>query len=686
MGTNLKSYSFNAALDTDVTDRLKIGTNANYNHTINKRSGLTNLADAGLFRPDLNRFDEQGNPTSDPATYGEPRNPAEGASKIRDKTIARAFSGNIYGEYKLLESLKIRTELSIISRTSDQNRFIPNWSGFLYTSDIDGYNLEPDDHLKYVSNSSSINTTFTNTLNYSKTFNNHTINAVAGLSWDRARAVINGQRYAGFPDPYKLTDINSAREQYVKTSTINKNALNSLFSRINYNFKDRYLVTLTGRRDGSIKFGPNNRYGFFPSAAAAWNMHNEFFLENNELISQLKIRASYGITGNDNLAAFSFHPLFTTFNNFSATSIYDGINGIAVTGVPNPSIQWEETQQLDIGLEFGIFNSRLNGEIVYYEKNTSGIILFVPTAGQNGATNYTNNTADVSNKGWELTLGGEIIRNNDFNWNTSFNISTNKNLIESLNGGTLFGNGGYLFEGMSPGVIRGFKVVSIAQTQDEIDALNTSAPGGVYQNALLAPGDYIYKDINGDNLINDEDIVDLGNINPDFFGGWNNSLTYKNIDLTFNFQFANGNKKVFGPIAGNGGLDLARPNQNKERFVLDTWTPSNPDAPYARFGSKTHGTSINGHNDRSTIDASYIRLRSASLSYRIPKNLLKGIGLNSARLTLSGNNIFTITDYPGLDPEGVNQQRAGFLFDRQYDSNRAYPITRNFTIAIDLSF
>ncbi|WP_282134099.1 SusC/RagA family TonB-linked outer membrane protein [Seonamhaeicola maritimus] len=688
LGTDFKSYSFNAALDTDVTNRLKIGINVNYNHSINKRSGLTNLTYAALFRPDLNRFDENGNPTSDPAiTFGETRNPAEGLGKIRDKTIARGFSGNIYGEYKLVEGLKFRSELSIISRTSDQNRFVPNWSDYRFTSDIGRYGLQADDHLKHVSNTSGINTTFTNTLNYSKTFNDdHTINAVAGLSWDRARIVIKGQRYAGFPDPFILTDINSAREQYVKTSTINKNALNSVFGRINYNYKDRYLVTLTGRRDGSIKFGPNNRYGFFPSAAAAWNIHNESFLENNELISQLKLRASYGITGNDNLAAFSFQPLYTTFNNpFSGTSVYDGINGIAVTGVPNPSIQWEETQQLDIGLEFGLFNGKLNGEVVYFEKNTSDIILLVPVAGQNGAATYTNNTADVSNNGWELTLGGDIVRSNDFRWNSSFNISTNKNVIEALNGGTLFGRGGFLFEGMSPGVIRGFEVVSIAQTQAEIDALNTAA-GGLYYPDLQTPGDYIFRDMNGDDVVNDDDIVDLGNINPDFFGGWNNTLSYKNFDFTFNFQFANGNKKIFGPIAGNGGLDLARPNENKERFVLDTWTPNNPDAPYARFGSRTHGTPFSGHNDRSTIDASYFRLRSASVSYNIPKDLLKGIGLNSARLTISGNNLFTITDYPGLDPEGVNQQRAGFLFDRQFDSNTAYPITRNFTIAVNLSF
>ncbi|WP_162558738.1 SusC/RagA family TonB-linked outer membrane protein [Robertkochia solimangrovi] len=672
---NFKRYSISSALDANVTDGFKVGTTINYNYSINKSKGFNSLA-VGDFRPDLSPYNDDGSYSTYEGSYGEQYTLLGDGMQTRNKSIAKNLLASVYGEIRIVDQLKFKSQINVGVKNDNIDVFSTSKSSNSLFYGL--YYDRPGAQLTVQTNENWV-TSFNNTLSYNKTFGGkHTLDAVLGISWDRSRYDADSQNYRGFPDDNILTDINSASYFDSAESESIEQGLNSMFGRINYNYADKYLATFTARRDGSTKFGPDNRYGFFPSGALAWNMHNEDFMKNASFLDQLKLRASLGKTGSDNLPSFTYLAYYQALENND--SFYGGVNGIAVTGVPNSGIHWEETDQLDLGLEFGLFNNRLVGEVVYYEKNTSGIILFVPVTYETGATSWNANVADVSNKGWEISIGGDLFRTDDFVWNSSINLSTLKNNVDNLysgNAGTQTG----IVEGEPIGTIIGYDVVKIAQTQDEIDAMNQTAPGGTYQSTLLAPGDYIFRDVNGDGIINTSDRTSIGDMNPDLFGGWNNTLSYKNWDFTMNWNFVSGIERAYDGISNFYYVD---PQANLTTLVHDTWTADNPDAKYARLGSGTNGYT---HTSRSVVDASYIRLRSASIGYRFPSRWFANTGVSGASLVLSGNNLITITDYPGLDPEDANTfSFAGRSTGYANDTGLAYPQSRTFTLSVNVKF
>ncbi|MCK0131633.1 TonB-dependent receptor [Flavobacteriaceae bacterium F08102] len=681
LGNNLKRYNVIANVETLIKDKFRVGGSLNYTYGINKASGLNSLGSAANFRPDFPVYNDDGSYTYTTGYYGNYLNPLGDEARMTSKDNSQNLFGTIYGELEIIKNLKFTSRINVSLNNVKQSQFSPSFTNDAIFSGINfgftGAKLSNETIDGYTS-------TFLNQLNYSGIIStDHRIDAMAAISWDRSYQNIESQMYAGFPDDFILTNIGSALSSPDFNSSTIESGLNSIFGRVNYNYKDRYLVTFTARSDGSTKFGPENERGFFPSAGIAWNLHNEDFFRKNETISQLKLRASLGKTGTDNLPAFSFLTYYVTPPTFSAPLLYNGENGIVPNGVPNPEIRWEETKQLDLGLEFGLFNGRLNGEIVYFEKNTSDLILFTPIPYETGAVSFSSNVADVINNGWEITIGGDIVNSNDFRWNSSFNISFIKNEVTALNGGQnsnfLGGSLRGIAEGEPIGYINGYIVEGIAQTQAEVDALNANAPDGNYFSGFNAPGDYIFKDLNGDNEITTADLTNLGDINPDFFGGWNNSITYKNFDLNFNFQFVEGVSREWTASRNLNRIDLT---MNQHAVVLDTWTPNNPDAKYARHGSSTNGRT----NSRLVEDGSYIRLRSASLGYNLPSDVVNKLGLSRARLSISGNNLFTITDYSGVDPENVTTFSGGSTVERTSDNGFSYPLAKTFTLGLNLSF
>lgn len=670
IGNEFKRYNISSNIDASITKRLKVGTSLNYNYSVNKSSGINDLS-VGAYRPDLAVYNEDGTLTQAEGRYGLVFNPLGDGAKVRNRAISQNIYGSVYGELEILKDLKLKSSININLNNDRNSGFTPS-----YTSGALFYGLYYSEPGARKSNQRNDGYTiaFENTISYNKTFKEvHKINAVAGISWDRSRLDLESQQYLGFPDDNVLTNINSANKVIDFGSESIENGLNSIFGRINYVFNSKYMATFTARYDGSTKFGPDNQHGFFPSGALAWNIHHEDFLEGDEVINKLKLRASLGRTGSDNLPAFSYLAYYQSLQN--GNSFYDNINGIAVTGVPNTGIQWETTDQLDLGLEFGLFNNRISGEIVYFEKNTSDIILGVPIPSQTGYSRWQDNVADVSNKGWEIMLMGDIIRGKEFTWTSSFNISFVKNEVKSLNGGSTsqYGSAG-IMEGEPIGSVIGYDVVKIAQTQDEIDAL-----GAGYHSSLQQPGDYIFRDVNEDGKITSEDRIALGDINPDYYGGWNNKVSYKNFDFGMNWAFVQGSERQYRTI---GNLGYINPDNNVTRIVYDTWTPERTDAKYARIGSRSHS----GTNSSQVVDASYIRLRSVSLSYTLPHKWMAKLGVNNARLSLSGNNLVTITDYPGLDPESVNSQRGGSTVDLTGDGGYAYPQAKTYTIGLNVTF
>ena len=688
LGNKLQRYNFSANLESQIKDYLKIGGNINYTYGVNKQSGINTFGQAN-FRPDLSPFDSDGNPTSVVSSNGFrgrlTLNPLENHGKISDKAISQNVIGSVYGEARIVKGLKLKSQLNIGLTNDKSSVFSPSFTGVaINAGNNNGFS---GDAILANQVTDGYTTSFVNTLNYNTVIDeNHRIDAVLGVSWDRNFLNFETQNYNGFPDDIVLTNINSASNVYNFSSSSIESGLNSIFGRVNYNYKDRYLVTFTARSDGSVKFGPENQRGFFPSAGVAWNIHNEEFFGDDGFISQLKLRASLGRTGTDNLPAFSFLAYYTSLGR---GSFYDGINGIQVTNLPNPVIKWETTDQLDLGLEFGLFDGRVNGEIVYFEKNTSDLILFTPVPSETGFQDFNANIADVSNNGIEFTLGADIIKTKDFNWNSSFNISFVKNNVDALNGGTNNNSGfGSALNGISVGepigFINGYEVVSIAQDQNEIDVLNAGAQDGNYFSGLRAPGDYIYRDINGDGEITEEDVTNLGDINPDYFGGWNNTITYKNFDLSFNLQFVQGNSRNWA-IPGRFGASRVDLSFNHPIQILDTWSANNTAATYARLGSSTHNPG-GVATSRDVYDGSYTRLRYLGLGYNLPKEFVNKIGLNAIRLNISGNNLFTISDYPGQDPENVNVAQGGSSISRSNDLGFAYPQAKTFTFGINVSF
>lgn len=677
IGSKFKRYTYAGNLDANVTDHLKIGASINYNNSTNKSSDIGGLLQ-GDFRPDLPVYLENGEYSYVQASYSvnpTTRNPVGGEGLAKNVTLSQNVFGTLYAEIGIIEGLKFKSLLSAASNKDQTSNFLPSFSRLAVVNPTDG-TADASLTMQY---NSGYSTSFSNTFSYIKTFESgHKIDAVAGISWDQSRIELVQQKYAGFPDDFILTNIASANRATTFGSETIENGLNSLFGRVNYSYKDRYLATFTARRDGSTKFGSNNQYGFFPSGALAWNVHNEEFFKN-DVMSQLKLRASLGKTGSDNLSSFSYLAYLSSLSQ--GNSIYANSNGIVINSLPNLDIKWEETTQLDIAAEFGFFNNRLNAEVGYFDKKTTGIILFTPTPAETGTSSYNSNVADVSNKGWEITVGGDIFRGKDFRWNSSFNISFIKNNVDHMYDGTVydFGNTSAIVEGQPIGVIQGYDVVGIAQNQAQIDALNAASPTGTYYQSLNVPGDYIYKDVNGDGKIDIDDRVALGSPNPNYFGGWNNTISYKNFDFGFNFQFQQGAEKE---VTVGNFYRATSPDINTTTIIYDTWTPEHPDARYARVGADQELYA----NSRHIGDASYIRLRSASLGYNFPSQWLDQTGISNMRLSLLGNNLFVISDYIGGDPESVFQPRGGASSDLNRDESFAYPLARTITVGFNVTF
>ncbi|WP_346882071.1 TonB-dependent receptor [uncultured Algibacter sp.] len=686
-GSKFTRYNVSANIDANVSKRISVGTSIGYNYTVNKRSGLIGLSNA-FFRPDLPIFNEDGSFSSTTGRFGiVNRNPLGDQNKVRNRALTQNILASGHIGIKIIKNLKFKSLLSVNTNSTQSSIFSPSFTMTAQRetnfSGIIGAVLENQFN---TSNSFS----FSNTLNYVARINkNHRIDALLGIESFSSRIDLEAQEYQGFPDDKTLTSVNSAQNVNSYSSQSSQNGLNSILTRINYNYKDRYLLTLTGRRDKSTKFGPNNKVGYFPSTGVAWNIHNENFLKENNLINQLKIRASLGRVGNSgNIPSFSYQSFLTT--PFNGQGIYNGLNGIAINGLPAPDLKWETTDQLDLGLEFQLFKSRFNAEISYFKNKTKDLILFLPVPAQTGFLNRPENIGDVTNKGWEILIGGDLIRTKNFNWNSSLNISFVKNNVDKLNGGaTIPATGGtpFIEEGSPIGAIFGVEVSSIAQTQQEIDELNAAAvaansPFGGYSFALIEPGDYIYKDTNGDGFVTGLDRKTLGDINPDYFGGWNNTMTYKSFDFSFNFQFVQGNERIWQRAVSLGGVNLS---ENTTDIIYNTWTEENRDARYANIGSRSHG-SIVDPTSRAVVDGSYIRLRSAALGFRFPKKWIDHMGINSAKLSFSGNNLFTITDYPGIDPEAVNTPRGGSTVDLTIDNDSSYPQVKTYTLGLNVTF
>ncbi|UKJ06806.1 TonB-dependent receptor [Solitalea lacus] len=662
MGSGFKRYNLGSNLETNVFDQLKIGANLKYSQATSKGNGNSFYYNIIKYRPDVSIYDEKGN-------YATTLDSGSSNPYAQLKQISQSSSNNLmasfYGEYEIIDGLKLKSSLSYNIVDGSNLRYIPSWDAFEARNRRTGSRTD---------NTNSFNSRiFDNTLTYNKFFDKHYLNAVAGISFTQDKSYFTRISSTNFPDDDALNNLGSAAmiSQYGSGGSIS--GLESYFLRGNYNYSGKYYLTFTGRADKSTKFGPNNRWGVFPSAALAWRISEESFLKKYSFINDVKLRISAGRTGSANFGDFLYSTFFTT------GSFYNGVNGVIPNTVPNPSIRWETTQQLDAGLDFNLFANKLRGSVTYYQKLTKDLILGVDIPYESGAANQLTNIGDVLNKGVEIQLGTDIINNRNFTWSTDFNISFNRNLLKKLNGGTL-PNGASLTENEPLSYFYGYKTAGLFQSQSEIDALNTASPTKVYQAAKTGPGDIKFVDINNDGQITTDDRVKLGNAEPDFFGGWNHSLRYKRISLSALFNYSVGNVlynssqaslSIFSSYLGNYTTD-----------ILNAWTPENPNTnvPRAVAGNPNQNGRI---SDRYVSSASFFRLKNIHLSYLLNSAWLNKAHLNSVKIFAAATNVFTVTGYNGLDPE-VNTGPANPL-TQGYDGS-GYPQTRSFSFGVSATF
>jgi len=656
-------------LDHQAYNWLQVGLSMGLSRTINRRLPGDNAFSNPLQMSAITPL----TPFTDPST-GLPAGTPPGELYVPiyfnpmisinySKFISTSFRNltNGYAQFSLTPNLKFRSELGIDLLSQNEESYYQSQNRRLVGSASNGLG---ENFGTFVTNYNT-----NNFFSYDRVFGAHSFGGTLGMSYQQSQTKINFIEGTQFPsDSYKK--ISSAATKSDGSSTETNYRFLSYFLRLNYKFSDKYLLSASARIDGSSRFGVNSRYGFFPSVSAGWVLSEEDFLKSNSVISFLKIRGSYGSTGNSEIGNFPQLGLFR------GDAGYAGAAGQRPYQIGNPNLKWETTNQADFGIDFGFFNNRLNGEIDYYEKKTNGLLLNVNVPGTSGFTTQTANIGKLTNKGFELVLNSQNIVG-AFKWNTSFNIATNKNRVtdiqdQIIQGGV--GNINRVMEGQPVGV---FYTVEYAGVNPENgDALfykNTPNPDGSVDRSTVSNDDY-----------NSAQRVVAGNPTPKIVGGITNTFTYKGFDLNVFFNGVAGNKiNFFGVGQYASGNGIYEDNQTADQ--LNAWTPENrnTDVPEARY-------LISNGNQASTryiYNGSYIRLRSMTLGYNLPSGFINRLKMEKVRIYVSALNLATFTSYKGWDPEvntdDLSETEAKFALGNDFYTS---PQPRTLMVGINIGF
>lgn len=582
-------------------------------------------------------------------------NPLLNAQNSYFNTVDYRNLGNLYAQVKLLPSLSFRSEVGVDILNSSEDS---------YSGSLTARNSNSPNGVGFSSSVTAVNFNTNNFLQFIKDIGKSNINAVGGMSYQRQQNDLNSINGSQFPsDAYKRL-FSSADI----TNGISKTAAYSLlsyFARANYKYDEKYLLSLSGRIDGSSRFGANHRYGFFPAGSVGWIVSEESFMKKQQLVSELKLRASYGITGNSEIGNFASRGLFTAFG-------YAGVAGARPTQLPNPDLKWETTAQTDVGLDIGFFNGRLTGQFDVYLKKTKDLLLDVQIPGTSGFTTITQNLGKLQNKGFEMQIDSKNIVGNGITWSTSFNFSINRNKITDLKGQVIKGSGDGVnraVEGQPLGI---FYTVEFAGA----DPANGDAL--YYKNTDLGGGK---RDRATTNDYNAATPVVVGDPNPKFIAGLNNTVSYKGFDFSFLLQEVNGDKIYNGggqymSVGFNNGAD----NQTIDQ--LQSWKKAGDITmvPEARLFA---GNGVSP-SSRYLSDGSYLRLKNIVLGYNFPKGVLEKIKLRSLRVYAQATNLATWTKYKGWDPE-LNSDAFSGNITQNYDFYAA-PQAKTITFGINVGF
>ncbi len=520
-----------------------------------------------------------------------------------------------------------------------------------------------------------------NLLTFDRTFGEHKISALAGYTYQDSR-FRHIQAY-GEGLPQGLEEIDAATTNRSNEGNSWRSVLTSILGRVFYSYQNKYLFTATIRRDGSSKFGKNNRYGYFPSFSLGWNVAEEKFMENVHWLDQLKLRGGYGVLGNQEIDNYQYSSTITTGINYP-----DGNGGLLQGAFPknfaNPDIKWEETAMTNVGIDFMAFNNRLSLTADYYVKNTKDILLTVPIPiSSGGANDPIRNAGKIRNNGFEFNLGWMDQPNPDISYGINLIGSFNKNKVIAMGSESGSIKGGSTNQNITTSEtkagypIGGYWLISTAgyfNSQEEVDAY---AKDGKKIQPAAEPGDIKFVDANNDGVINDDDRVFQGSPFPDFTFALNGNMRYKNFDLSIGLQGVLGNK-IYN--ATRQTLEDVTKGSNFLASCLDYWTPENKNASHPRLTWDDPNRNTRAESDRYLENGSYLRLRSVQLGYTFPQTWFKG-AIQHARVYINAENLFTITSYSGYSPD-VNADNANY---REFD-NFIYPTNRTFMLGLNVTF
>ena len=676
INTYLKRYNFKANLDGRISDRIKVGVSLLPTYSTQKRLNTADhyaaygIIQAALgYSPAIPPYDENGNYTyQDGDSQIDIKNPLRIADEYQNFNNSFRLLGNSYAEYEIIPELRLRVTGGGDVFYNENRVWIPSSlaGGSNYTSpaSANAYNQLSNSWLNE------------NTISYRKTFGQiHAFDAVAGVTFQKfytnrlsANAINFGDDLVG---NISGGTVNSGRE------AIDRETLMSFLARVNYTLNEKYLFTATLRRDGSSKFGPNQRWGNFPSGSVAYRVSEEPFLKAIPAISDLKLRAGYGLTGNNNIGNYRYLAQLAPNNYIIGDA---NAPGLTPNSFPNADLAWESMSQYDVGIDLALFKNRISLTADYYNRTNRDMLFEIQTPAATGLTTATVNLGSVRNRGFELALTTRNVQHRNFTWNTDFNIAFNQNKVLEMSSDAdrIFGNTGG--RGNTHVTQKGYPIGSFYGRR-AVGVFGSDGEAAEYGKQPFArAGDVIWADSNDDGVINDDDREILGSPLPDYTLGFNNSFSFKGFTLDVFTNAVVGNEIYNALFAFNNSSV-----QNNARYVDENRWRS-PEEP----GDGRWGRAIRGGRNNNTLfsslyvfDGSYWRIRNVVLSYAVPNTFARKLGLQSVRLNASATNLLTVSDYPGFDPEvgnaGNNQRALGVDFG-------TYPVARTITFGLNANF
>lgn len=684
LNSGFDRYSFKLNLDQQMSTRFRLGTSLNLSRTNTNGSVRSELGagNSGTVLgalaqiPTIPIRNADGTYSINP--FQQFDNPVGNLLETRNNAVIYQVIGNAYGEFDVLKNLTFKSSLGLDFRSQIENEFISrNYPGMQNASPATRGSARTGTNQQLI-------WLWENTLTYDPTLGDkHNLTLLAGQSTQVSDRFTSGASVTGFPSnsvPYL-----SAGTQFTRPSSYQDQwGLFSLFARAIYNYDERYLATLSLRADGSSRFAPGNRFGYFPAVSLGWRVSREGFFPQNSAVNDLKLRASFGANGNQEIGAYDrFSTYGSGYNYADGTGI---AGGIAPNRIGNALLSWETTYQYNAGVDLGLFKDRLTVNVDAYLKQTKNLLTNVPLPYNAGALDpqTTQNIGTVQNKGFEIGLNSTNIQSegNGFTWSSNLNFSLNRNKVVDI--GTLRNDQGQEVDrtiigtytitqkGAPLGAFYGYVVQGIFQTADEI-------AGAPTQPGQPQPGDIRFADLNGDGRIDANDRTIIGNPNPNFIAGFTNNFSYKGFELSLFFQ-------------GSFGNDIYNQNRvtiegmsdplNQTTAVLNRWTPTNTNTTMPR-AVRYDPNQNNRFSTRFIEDGTYVRLKNLTIAYNLPTKFINKAKINGVRVYLTGQNLLTFTNYSGYDPEVSADPFSSVGFGRDFG---VYPQARTYTAGLSVTF